>query len=244
MTEPSYHHGAPNDRLMQGAIIDPATLLRLVTDLAKAEHRRHRQACLNESVTLDDLVSEGWLVAQAALRNFDPEKGELVRYLRSSVSRDLANVVREAKTGPVSVNHQTLKKLNAGRLNDTSANALLAFQNRVSLVPGEPSSPRAGVIHESEVDLEANERSPEDAAEAAERAELAASLLARLAARNPRHALAITLLYGLDGTHRRTYAEVATIMGTSRGNVEQIHARATRALRKLAEPTQIDRLPE
>lgn len=244
MTEPSYHHGATDGGSVQGAIIDSATLLRLVTDLAKAEHRRHRQACLNESVTLDDLVSEGWLCAQSALRNFDPEKGELIRYLRSSVSRDLANVVREAKTGPVSVNHQTLKKLNAGRLNETSATTLLAFQNRVSLVPGEATVPRAGVIHEAEVDLETDERTPEDAAEAAERAELAVSLLARLAARNPRHAQAITLLYGLDGTHRRTYAEVASIMGTSRCNIEQIHARATRALRKLAEPTPIDPLWE
>jgi DNA-directed RNA polymerase sigma subunit (sigma70/sigma32) len=55
--------------------MDEQTLLREITALAKAEHRRHRLACSHTSVELGDLISEGWLASQTALANFDPKKG-------------------------------------------------------------------------------------------------------------------------------------------------------------------------
>lgn len=227
--------------LPSGSLVPSDLLLREVTALARAEFRRHSAANLSATVTLDELVSEGWLAAQRALENYDPLKGLPLPYIRVTVKDRLQDFVRTTKVGPVGVSARTIKSLQAGTLDSGSAATLTAFSRRASIQPGAMgfdsdglAEASAGVIFEGDVQKE-SAADVESSILAAESREMVRTFIDRLASVNATNAQVICLRFGFtEGGVSHSVDEVALILGTSPKNVERRYTAAMKSLRIIA----------
>jgi RNA polymerase sigma factor (sigma-70 family) len=216
-------------------------LVKEITALANAEYRRHKAACSHTSLTVEDLISDGWLASQKALGNYDPDLGELLHYLRRYIKRELSESVRVSKYANVSVSARTIKRLEQGQLSKESTTTLTSLRNASGIAVGTNPSCEdmdAGLVYEMDVETIEDDY-VEDIITKREEADALRSMVDHLASKNARYAQAITLLYGLDGTTDRSYDEVADIMNITVNNLKQIHKRAMKTLRQMSEPSNI-----
>jgi RNA polymerase sigma factor (sigma-70 family) len=234
----------PQEALSSDNYISQEDLLRELTALAKAEHRRHRLACAHTSITVDQLISEGWLAAQRVAANYDPELGTFLHYLRRYVKRELGKVVRVAKAGPVSVSHETVRKAQNGTLDPVSSAMLTSIQHRSGIAVGnapgaDEGEPEQGMVYETDINMTTDEGSAEDIVIQREQAELIHILVDELEERNLLNARVVRLRFGMEDGIAYSVEETAAIMGTGTKNVERRYTAAMKTLRQLTEPSSL-----
>jgi RNA polymerase sigma factor (sigma-70 family) len=215
----------------QGQYLPHDVLHREVRVIAQAALRR-RPRSVGRALTLNDLISEGWIAADEAMSRFDPEKGEALHYVRAKVRRRLNDVLRrEGHTASVSA--RTLHRAAAGELSEESQALVEASSptRRVSIVPGNPEGPVAPGSMPQEWLPSRDEPTMEEIVAATEVRSIVHHHLDVLAETRPQQAEAVRLSFGIDGP-ALSRPEIADKLGTTVENVKKLRQRGLAALRE------------
>lgn len=226
---------------------------KLVKKIANDYFHRHRTG----SLTLEDLIEEGFIGLDKAIRRFDPSLGNefstyATYWIEQSIDRQTKNegfIVRI----PVHVQERIIKlrKLEAKKIPDAeiikamsltdfeTLNRLrgmaLAFRNVVSISLSVDNNEDGGTTlekilsYDNDFMSDEGEQTPEDIVLEKDRNEEIERIFHEKL--KPREVKVLKMRFGFDGQEQMTLEKIGQILGVSRERIRQIQNKAMRKLR-------------